>query len=213
MLNVQCCVSSVPLNYVINLFPTTQVSTITSSCSSSESSSLTTGLALVRPVRLLRPFPRSPPLSFLPRRIFTFTERAGDNQTHKPTHVYGMFMVSVRLKSSKAETALMTMRGETSLRKHVQLPRIQHLALPWPGWLRTINISSTYDWVAFPSATLLTQTCTYFRTLILPPARLPLPHSPLPHFPPPSRSFASNWWTLTGVRWSLHISAQIKEIW
>lgn len=49
----------------------------TSSCSSSESSSLTTGLALLRPVRRLRAFPRSLPFSFLPRRIFTFTERAG----------------------------------------------------------------------------------------------------------------------------------------
>lgn len=58
----------------------TRMQRVTSSCSSSESSSLTTGLALVRPVRLLRPFPRSPALSFLPRRIFTLTERAGDTE-------------------------------------------------------------------------------------------------------------------------------------
>lgn len=59
---------------------------VTSSCSSSESSSLTTGLALVRPVRLLRPFPRSPALSFLPRRIFTLTERAGDTKHTEEVH-------------------------------------------------------------------------------------------------------------------------------
>lgn len=39
----------------------------------------------------------------------------------------------------------------------------------------------------------LKNTHTYIRTLILPPAPLPLLHSPLPRFPPPSRSFASNW--------------------
>ena len=116
MLNFRGCISSIPPNSVLNLYPTTKVSTITSSCSSSESSSLTTGLALVRPVRLLRPFPRSPPLSFLPRRIFTFTERAGNNQTHKPTHDYGMFGVSKTKTNLKYETALMTMRGETSSR-------------------------------------------------------------------------------------------------
>lgn len=56
---------------------------VTSSCSSSESSSLTTGLALVRPVLLLRPFPRSPPFSFFPRRIFTLTDRAGEAHKRK----------------------------------------------------------------------------------------------------------------------------------
>lgn len=50
---------------------------LTSSCSSSLSSSLRRGLG--RPPRppLRRPFPRSGTFSFRPRRIFTFTERAG----------------------------------------------------------------------------------------------------------------------------------------
>lgn len=52
---------------------------LTSSCSSSLSSSLRRGLG--RPPRAprRRPFPRSGTFSFRPRRIFTFTERAGGN--------------------------------------------------------------------------------------------------------------------------------------
>lgn len=61
----------------------------TSSCSSSESSSLTTGLARLRPLRRLRAFPRSPPLSFLPRRIFTLTERAGAESRGLQQHYRG----------------------------------------------------------------------------------------------------------------------------